>query len=264
MVEVHPTAIVHRKAELGEGIRIGPFTFIGEHVRIGSGTEVSLNVVITGWTRIGANCKIHMGAIIGHESQVKGLKEMRSYLEIGDNNIIREYVTIHRSMKEEGVTSIGNDNFIMTNVHIAHDCRLGNGIVITNASLLAGHVEIEDLAFISGLVGIHQFVRVGQLAMIGGLCKLTQDAPPYMLVEGYPGRVCGLNTVGLKRAGLSSQTMSALKQVYRILFRSDLNMSRALKKVEEEFSGIPEVAHLVNFIRNSDRGVCQAKSTISK
>lgn len=256
MVEVHPTAIVDKKAELEEGVRIGPFASVGRFVKIGRCTEIGQGATITGWTRIGSNCRLHMGVIIGGKAQVKDLKDLRSYLEIGNNNTIREYVTIHRSMEEEGITSIGDNNFIMANAHIAHDCKIGNDVVITNFSLLGGYVEVEDKAFISGLVGIHQFVRVGKLSMVGGCCRLNKDAPPYMVVEGHPGRVYGLNIVGLRRAGITLEARNELKRATQILFNSGLNTSQAVKRIEEELPKTTEICHLVEFIRTSKRGIC--------
>lgn len=259
MVEVHPAAIVHKETELEEGVKVGPFAFIDKHVKIGKDTEVGHGAIITGQTTIGSNCKIHMGAVIGHEAQVKGLADIESYVKIGKNNIIREYVTIHRSMKEEGLTSIGDDNFIMANVHIAHDCQIGNGVVITNFSQLAGHVEVENFAFISGLVGTHQFVRIGELAMVGGQCGLRQDVPPYMLAQGYLGRICGLNIVGLRRAGISLEIRNEIKRAYRILFSSDLNITQAIEKIKEELPHTPQLERLVEFVGSSSRGICKPR-----
>lgn len=259
MVEIHKTAIVDKNAELEEGVKIGPFAFIDRHVKIGKGTEIGQGVSIVGWTRIGSNCIIHMGASIGEKAQTRDQQDVRSYVKIGNNNTIREYTTIHRGMEEGGTTSIGDNNFIMANAHIAHDCKIGNGVTITNLSLLGGHVEVEDQAFISSLVGIHQFVRVGRLSMIGGYSRLTKDAPPYMVIEGRPAMVYGLNIVGLRRAGMSIDTRNELKKAFRILFNAGLNISEALKRIGEELPKIEEICHLVEFIRNSKRGICRPR-----
>lgn len=254
-MDIHPMAIVHKGAILDEGVRVGPWSIIDEGVRIGKGCQIGPHVIITGRTSIGPDCIIYMGASIGYPAQVKDVGEVSSGVEIGKGNVIREYVTIHRSMVPGGTTFIGNENLIMAGVHIAHDCHLGNGVVIANFTLLGGHVEVGDYAFLSALVGVHQFVRIGELAMIGGASKLTQDVPPYMLAEGHQCRLCGLNIVGLRRRGVSLETRNSLKRAYRIIF-GEGNMKESLTRVEEEFKGIPEIERLVRFIRSSKRGIC--------
>ncbi|MDI6703981.1 MAG: acyl-ACP--UDP-N-acetylglucosamine O-acyltransferase [bacterium] len=258
-MNIHKTAIINPKAELADDVEVGAYVIIEENVKIGKGTKIGAHTYITGWTEIGENCQIHMGVILGNEPQVAGYKGERSYVLIGDNNIIREYVTIHRAMEEDGVTKIGNDNFIMANVHIAHNCIIGNNVTITNFAGLTGHIEVEDDAVISGLVAIHQFVKIGRLSMIGGASKVTQDVPPYILVDGHPARAYGLNLVGLKRIGISDSIRSDLQKAYRLLYRSSLNITDALKKIEEELPPSDEVKHLVEFIRNSKRGICREK-----
>lgn len=264
-MKIHPTAIVHPRAELGTEVEISPMAQIGEHVTIGARTQIGPGAIITGWTSIGSDCDIHPGAIIGHEPQIKGCKVKRSYTKIGDHNIIREYVTIHRAGDEEGVTRIGNDNFIMANAHIAHNCEIGNEVIITNYAGLTGHVQVGDRAFISGLAAIHQFVRIGELAMIGGSSKVVQDVPPYFLVDGHPATACGLNTVGLKRAGIPLPVRNNLKKAYRLLYRSGLPLfSAALLQIEEELGECPEINRLVTFIRGSKRGICKERSQKSE
>ncbi|MDI6736181.1 MAG: acyl-ACP--UDP-N-acetylglucosamine O-acyltransferase [bacterium] len=258
-MEIHPTAIVHPKAKIADDVQIGPFSIVEENVTIGQGTKIGSHIILNGWTTIGKNCTIHMGCVIGHEPQIKNYEEKESYVVIGDNNIIREYVTIHRGWKEGETTNIGNDNYIMANAHVGHNCQIGSGVIITNSALLAGHVIVEDKAIISGLVGIHQFCRIGAFAMLGGMSAIVQDVPPYMLVDGNPAVVHGINTVGLRRAGFSQELRHHLKTAYKILYRSNLNTSQSLAKIEKELPSLPEINHLIEFIKKSKRGICCGK-----
>lgn len=256
-MKIHPSAIVHPKAKIGDEVEIGPFSLIGENITIGQKTKIGAYVILNGWTTIGKNCTIHMGCIIGHEPQIKGYEEKEAYVIIGDNNIIREYVTIHRGWKEKEKTTLGNDNYIMANVHIAHNCQIGSGIIMANYAALSGHVIVEDKAVISGLVGIHQFCRIGTYAMIGGISKIVQDVPPYMSANGNPAIIHGLNIVGLRRAGFSQNIRRDLKTAYRILYRLGLNTSTALTKIEQEIPPSQEINHLIQFIKESKRGICR-------
>ncbi len=258
-MNIHPTAIVHPKANIAADVQIGPFSIIEENVTIGQGTKIGSHVILNGWTTIGKNCLIHMGCILGHEPQIKGYEEKEAYTVIGDNNIIREYVTIHRGWKEGEATNIGNDNYIMANAHVGHNCQIGSGVIITNSALLAGHVSVEDKAVISGLVGIHQFCRIGTFAIVGGMSVIVQDVPPYMLIDGNPSLVYGLNTVGLRRAGFSQELRHYLKTAYKILYRSNLNTSQALAKIEKELPPLSEINHLLDFIKKSKRGICSGR-----
>ncbi len=254
---IHPTAIVHPKAQLGNDVEIGPFSIIGENVKIGDNTKIYSRVNIDGWTTIGQNCKIFMGAIIGIEPQDVSYKGERSFTNIGDNNIIREYVTIHRSKYNDGETKIGNNNFIMGTVHIAHDCVIGSNIIFVNYTAITGHVVIEDKAFISGMAGIHQFVRIGTMAMIGGMAKVTQDVPPYVTVDGHPAKPYGLNTIGLKRNNIPLEAREAIKLAYKYVYHSGFNLSQAIEKIEKEIHPFNEVVHFKDFIKNSERGICK-------
>jgi len=258
-MNIHPTAIVHPKANIEDDVEIGPFSIIEENITIGQGTKIGAHVILNGWTTIGKNCIIHMGCVIGHEPQIKDYKEQEAYCIIGDNNIIREYVTIHRGWKEKEKTVIGNNNYIMANAHIAHNCEIGSGVIITNYTAIAGHVIVEDKAVISGLIGIHQFCRIGTYAMIGGVSTVVKDVPPYMLTGGNPAVVYGINAVGLRRAGFSQEIRNNLKTAYKILYRSNLNTSQALEKIEKEIPPSPELKHLIEFIKNSKRGICRGK-----
>jgi len=258
---VHKTAIVHPKAELGRNVEVGPYSILGENVKIGDGTKIGAHVVIDGWTEIGKNCRIFHFASIGEIPQDLKFKGEKSFLFIGDGNTIREYVTINRGTEGGGgKTVIGNNNLLMAYVHVAHDCILGNNLVLANAVTLAGHIEIEDYAILGGLVGIHQFVRIGRNAFVAGLSAVTQDIPPYVLAFGNRAQLYGLNREGLRRYKFPEETVEKLKKAYRILFRSNLPLKEALEIVKREIPDSPEVMHLVNFIEKSKRGICKASN----
>lgn len=251
---IHPTAIINPKAQLAGDVSVGPYSVIDENVKIEKGTVIAGHCLITGFTKIGANCKIFNGAVIGTIPQDLKYKGEKSFLEIGDNNIIREYVTINLGTKD-GKTIIGSDNLIMAYSHIAHDCRVGNFNVIANVGTLAGFVTIEDRVIIGGLVAIHQFVRVGTLSIMGGCSKVVQDVPPYCINDGHPAKAYGINSIGLERAGISGDIRRDLKNAFKILFKSQLLMKDAVKKVEAEIPLSNEVMHLIEFIKNSQRGI---------
>lgn len=255
MANIHTSAIVHPKAKLAEGVSVGPYTIIGENASIGRNSTLCAHVVIDGWTTIGANCKIFTGAVIGSISQDLKYKGERTELIIGDNNIIREYVTINLGTAESGKTVIGNDNLIMAYAHIAHDCRVGSDIVIANNGTLAGHVIIEDKAILGGLAAVHQFVRVGTLAILGGCSKAVKDIPPYSTCDGHPARVFGINAVGLARQGMSEDVKKNLKAAFKILFHSNISIPHALERIAKEIPASPEVSHLIDFVRSSERGI---------
>ena len=256
---IHPTAIIDPKAEIGEGVEIGPYSVIEKSVSIDQGTKIGPHVIIREGTRIGKRCHIFQFASIGEAPQFLGYRGEKTFLQIGDENIIREFVTLHRgTIKGGGKTTIGNKNFFMAYSHVAHDCHIGNEVVMSNAATLAGHIVIEDWAILGGIVAIHQFCRVGTHAFIGGISGVTLDIPPYMLASGSHVKLFGLNNVGLKRANFSEEAIKALKKAYRIIFRSGLTLERAIKKVEEdEISHIPEVQHLLHFIQHSKRGIAR-------
>ncbi|MBE0478453.1 acyl-ACP--UDP-N-acetylglucosamine O-acyltransferase [Candidatus Aerophobetes bacterium] len=260
MMNLHPTAIVSPTAVLGKGVEIGPYCIIGENVLIGDETKIGSNVSIQGWTKIGKRCQIFQGAVIGTQPQDVHYKGEKSFVEIGNDNIIREYVTIHRGTEKESATHIGNNNLLMAYCHIAHNCWVGNGVVIANMGALAGYVRVEDKVIIGGMVGVHQYVRIGAYAIVGGLSKVIKDIPPFTLADGNPVHLWNLNVVGLRRAGFSPATRNHLARAYKIIFRSGLNTSQALKKIENELENIPEVEYLCNFIRTSKRGICKEGS----
>jgi UDP-N-acetylglucosamine acyltransferase len=259
---IHPTAIVSPKAELDSSVEVGPHAVIEEHVRIGAGTRVLANAYLTGHTTIGRNNQIHIGAVIGHEPQdLKFDRTCRSYLAIGDRNIFREYVTIHRGTAPESTTVIGSDCFLMANSHVGHNCVLGNRVIMANAVLLAGHVHIGDRAFVSGGAVVHQFILVGKVAMISGLSRITMDVPPFTTVAER-NEVHGLNTIGLKRAGLSVEALNELKKLYRLFHRSDLTVPAALAQATDLTT--PEAREFVEFIRQSPNGICQAERPLAR
>ena len=254
-LNIHPLAIVHPDARLGRGVEIGPYCLIGERVKIGDGTKLLSNVVVNGRTIIGRDCELHPFSVIGASSQDKKYLGEVSYVRIGDRNVIREFVTINRGTGAETETVIGDDNHLLAYVHIAHNCRLGNRIVMSNLAQLAGHVTVGDNANIGGMVGVHQFVRIGRMTMIGGLSKVVKDIPPFMLVEGNPMTVYGLNTVGLKRNNVSSEALSELKEAYRTLYRSNHNLGSAMERLRDTLH-TPEGRELLAFLQEeTDRGI---------
>ena len=256
---IHPTAIIDPKAEISEGVEIGPFSVIEKGVFVDEGTKIGPHVVIREGTHIGKRCQIFQFASIGEAPQFSGYKGEKTFLQIGDQNIIREFVTLHRgTIRGGGKTVIGNRNFFMAYSHVAHDCQIGNDVVMANGAALAGHIVIEDYATIGGLSAIHQFCRVGTYAFIGGLTGVLLDIPPYTKAQGDRAKLFGLNSVGLKRANFSEETMKAMKKAYRIIFRSGLTLEKAMKTVgEDEISHIPEVQHLLHFIQHSKRGIAR-------
>jgi UDP-N-acetylglucosamine acyltransferase len=254
-MRIHPTAIISEGARLGSDVSIGPYAIIEQDTEIGDKTEIRAHACIKRFTTIGLENIIHEGTVLGGEPQDTGYRETESYLRIGARNRIREGVTMHRGTQAGSETIVGSDCFIMAYAHIAHNCRLGDRVIIANNVALAGHVEIEDRVFISGGVVVHQFCRIGQLAMIGGNSKIVQDCLPFITTDGVPGRACGLNLVGLKRAGYKSSEIQKLKEAYRLLLRSELSLADALARLADMDD--PLVNHLADFARNSERGFCR-------
>jgi UDP-N-acetylglucosamine acyltransferase len=251
---IHPTAILSSSARVGENVSVGPYAAIEPDTEIGAGCEIRAHVVIKRFTTLGLNNVVHEGAVLGGEPQDVGFVDCTSYLRVGSNNRIREGVTMHRGTQPESATVVGSNCFIMANAHVAHNCRLGDGVIIANNVALAGYVDIDDLAFISGGVVVHQFCRIGRLAMIGGNSKIVQDCLPFVTTDGVPGRARGLNLVGLRRAGIRSSKIQKLKEAYRILLRSGLSLEEAIVRL----TGLadPLVNELVEFVRTSTRGFC--------
>jgi UDP-N-acetylglucosamine acyltransferase len=255
---IHPTAIIDPKAEIDSGVDIGPFCIVKNAVRINKGTKLLSHVTVEGSTEIGENCTIHPYTSIGFPPQDLKYKGEDTKLVIGNNNTIREYVSMHRaSVGGDGATVVGSNNFFMAYVHIAHDCKIGNNVIMANAATLAGHVLIEDNAVVGGLVAIHQYTRIGRHAMVGGFSGIGQDIPPYMIASGARAKLYGPNTIGLKRHGLSDATINAIKKAYKVLFREKRTLKDAIKKIRHEMQGIEEVNHLIEFIEKNKRGICR-------
>ena len=253
---IAPTARVHPGAIIGAQAVVGEYCVIEQDTCIGSGCVLEPYVYVKRWTTLGERNEISAGTVLGTDPLDKNFTGERSFLRIGSSNKIREHYTISRGTQPESVTEIGDGNYIMTSGHIAHNCRIGNNTVIASCALVAGHVEIEDQAFISGGVVIHQYSKIGRLAMIGGNSRVNSDVPPFFLYSDFNVAPKGLNIVGLKRAGFTTQQVSALKTAYRLLYRSALKLDDALARIETEVP-TPETAHLVAFIRSSKRGICR-------
>ena len=254
---IHPTAIVHPDAELDHGVEVGPYAIIEGTVRIGRGTEIGPRVTVEGHTVIGEGCQIFTGAVVGSLTQDKKYQGGKSFLIIGNNNTIREYVTINPGTEDGTETKIGNDNLVMAYAHIAHDCVVGNNATLANNATLGGHVIVDDRAVVGGLSGVHQFVRIGTLAIIGGCSKVVQDVPPYVLADGHPARAYGLNTIGLERADFPQEERSVIKKAFKIIFKSGLTLKNAIRKIEEELPANPAVHTLLEFLKKSERGICR-------
>ncbi|MGH9559482.1 MAG: acyl-ACP--UDP-N-acetylglucosamine O-acyltransferase [Bryobacteraceae bacterium] len=251
-----PTARVHPGARIGPRVSIGEYAVIESDVVIGADTRLEPYVFVKRWTTLGERNEISAGTVLGTDPLDKNFTGERSYLKIGNGNKIREHFTISRGTAPESETVIGDENYIMTSGHIAHNCRIGNRTVIASCALLAGYVEVEDQAFISGGVVIHQYSKIGRLAMIGGNTRVNSDVPPYFLYSDFNIAAKGLNFVGLRRAGFSAAEIAGLKTAYKILYRSGLKLEDALSRIEAEIPG-PHARHLVEFIRSSKRGICR-------
>lgn len=252
---VHPTAVVDPRAELGDDAVVGPYAVIGPGVRIGSGSEVQAHAVIERDTTIGQRCLVGYGAVLGAAPQDVHYRDEPTRVEIGDETRIREYATVHRATAATGVTRVGRRCFVMAYTHVAHDCAIGDDVVLANAVQLAGHVQVGHHAWIGGQTPVHQFVRIGELAFVGGGSRVPQDVPPYACVAGIPLRLYGINTVGLRRAGMPSEARLALKRAFRLLFNSDRPTGAVLEQLRLESGGVPEVERLLAFVASSDRGV---------
>jgi len=255
MTNIHQTAVIHPRAEIGAGCEIGPYCVIGEHVVLGDGCRLYSHVAIDGHTTLGRENEIFPFAAIGMKTQDLKWKGGLTRVQIGDRNTFRESVTVNSATGDGEVTTVGSNNHILAYSHLAHNVTVGNHVIMSNVGTVAGHVTIEDHAVIGGVVAIHQFCRVGRMAMIGGCSKVVQDVPPFMIVDGNPGATRTINKVGLERNGVSEAAQSALKQAFKLLFREGLTMSNALAKIEAELPKLPEILHLIGFVRTSERGL---------
>lgn len=255
-MKIHPTAIVDTNAVLAEGVEIGPYVIIDSDVKIGARTTVGPHTTIEGCTTIGEDCKIAQFATIGAAPQDLKYKGSPTTVEIGNGNIIREYVTIHRGTENGGrVTLIGDYNFLMAYTHIAHDCKIGSHVIFANCATLGGHVHVDDYAFLGGLVAIHQFSHIGSYVYLGGMSGVIKDIPPYVIASGERAKLYGLNVIGLKRHNFSPEAVEALKAAYRIIVRSSLTLAEAIKVAERDVAQLPEVQHFIDFVKNSKRGI---------
>jgi UDP-N-acetylglucosamine acyltransferase len=253
--DIHPTAVVHPWARIGVGVKIGPYSVIGSGVRLGDGCEVGPNVLIDGVTTIGRNNRIFHGASVGTEPQDLKYKGGRTRLVIGDDNVIREFVTINTATDDSDETVIGSDCLLMTYAHVAHNCVLGDHVILANSVNLAGHVLVDDYAIIGGVTPVHQFVRIGKHAFIGGGSRVEKDVPPFLKIAGSPPSVYGINSVGLARRGFSEERRAEIKKMFKLLYRSGLNVSQVTEKLEgDEFNG-PDVNEMLEFVRSSVRGI---------
>ncbi len=255
MAKVHKTAIVADGAKIADDVEIGPYSIISANAEIGSGTVIGPHVVIDGYTKIGAGCRIFQFASLGSQTQDLKYKGGITRIEIGDKTTIREYVTVNSGTNDGETTYVGSGCLLMANSHVGHGCKVGNGVIMANSVALAGHVIVQDFAIIGGLSGVHQFVTVGKMCIIGGLTKVTQDTPPFMMIDGNPAAVRGINSVGMGRRGISEQGQAAIKECFKILYMRKLTTTQAVQEIAEKFTGVPEVEQLLSFIKSSERGI---------
>lgn len=260
-VKIDPTAYVHPTAELDSGVEVGPFTVVGEGVTVGKDTKIGSHVVIEKWTSIGKNNSIFQFVSIGAAPQDLGYKGEKTEVIIGDNNTIREFVTIHRATTKDKLKTVcGSNNLFMNYVHIAHDCRLGNNLIMANSATLAGHVTIDDNAIVGGLVAVHQHVRIGAYCIIGGASAVSKDVPPYVMAVGNRAKLYGLNSVGLRRQGFSKQALEEIKRCYTLIFRSSMILSDALEAIKKEMPDSVHASRFVDFIKGSKRGISRERT----
>ncbi len=253
-MNIHPTAIIDPTAQIGEDVEIGAYTVVGPHCAIGDQTIIGPHVVLEEHTQLGKQCQVRSGAVLGGPPQDHKFKGEQSYVRIGDRNLIREYVTIHRATGADQATTIGNDNLVMAYVHVGHNCVIGSNTMIASYVGLSGHITVEDGVVLGGMVGVHQFVRIGKLVMLGGYSKVVQDVPPFMLADGRPSDILELNVRGLRRAGVGPTTRASLRRAFKLLYKSNLNRSQALEAIEEEIQPNPELEYLTEFIKRIHDG----------
>jgi len=257
---IHPSAIIDTSAQLSAGVEVGPYAIIGKHVTVGPGTKIGAHAVIGDWTAIGSNNQIYHQTSVGAPPQDLKYRGEEAWTRIGDNNVIREFATIHRGTPTgHGETIVGNGNLMMAYSHVAHDCVIGNGVVMANVATLAGHVTVEDNVILGGLVAVHQFSTIGAYAMIGGGTMVGLDILPYTIATSgkRDAKLRGLNLIGLKRRGFSDETIRNLKKAYKTLFMADLKLPDAITRIRSEINGCPEIDYLLTFIENSKRGICR-------
>ena len=253
---VHPSAIVHPEAVLGENVEVGPWALIGERCTVGDGSVIAARATLERNVKLGRNVKVGMGTILGGDPQDLKFKGEETWVEIGDDTTIREYSHINRGTTQSYRTTVGKGAFVMSYVHLAHDCHVGDGVILVNGTQLAGHVTVEDRVIVAGLTAVHQFVRIGRHAFVGGCSRVVKDVPPFVKAVGNPVKLYGLNSVGLQRSGFADGTIAELKKAYRLLFRSDLNLGAAVERARQELDASqPDVRALLEFVESSPRGV---------
>ena len=256
---IHATAVISPSAKIGKNVTIGPYSVIGDEVIIGDGSIIGPNAVISKWTTLGKECRVFQFASVGEVPQDLKFKGERSYTVIGDRTVNREGATVHRATGEDNETRIGSDCLLMAYIHVAHNCVLGNHVIMSNLASCAGHATVEDRVVLGGMAGVHQFVKIGRNAMVGGMSKLVQDVVPYTIVDGHPAKVVGLNNVGISRAGIQLESRRLIKKAYKILYRSGLSLAEAIAVIEQEVDSCEEVEHFLRFLRNAERGICRER-----
>ena len=255
MPGIHPTAIVSPRAELGDNVTVGPYAIVGDGCVVGDGCTLQARSVLEKNVRLAANVIVGIGTVLGGDPQDLKFKGEETWVEIGEGTRIREYSTINRGTVQSFKTTVGKGCFLMSYVHLAHDCHVGDGVIISNGTQLAGHVTVEDRAILSGLSAVHQFVKIGRHSFVGGCSRVAKDVPPFIKAVGNPVKLYGLNSVGLQRSGFAEETVRELKRAYRLFFRSELNMSQATERAKAELQPLPEVEYFLQFIEESQRGV---------
>ena len=255
MTSIHPTAIISDKAQLGRNVQVGAGVIIGDGCEIGDDCILDARSVLEQNVKLASGVRVGIGSVLGGDPQDLKFKGEETWVEIGEGTRIREYSTINRGTSASGKTSVGKGSFLMSYVHLAHDCHIGDGVIISNGTQLAGHVTIEDRAILSGLVAVHQFVKIGKHSFVGGCSRVAKDVPPFLKAVGNPVKLYGLNSVGLQRSGFDETTIRELKRAYRLFFRSELNVSQARAKAATELTLSPEVDHFLRFLEDSDRGI---------
>jgi len=259
-ISIHSTAIVSPKSQIADGVTIKPYTIVEDDVVIGEGTFIDSHVLIANGARIGKNCKIHKGAVVSTPPQDLSYNNEPTTFELGDNSTVREYCTLNRGTKKQHYKSVvGSNCLLMAYTHVAHDCIIGNNVIIANSVQMAGHVTIEDFAIIGGLTAIHQFVNIGAYTMVGGHFRIPKDIPPYIMAGGWPVTYERLNIIGLRRRGFSNEAIDSINTAYRILFLSKLNVSQGIERIKESMTVIPEVQRIIDFVAKSKRGIITAR-----
>jgi UDP-N-acetylglucosamine acyltransferase len=252
---IHPTAIISPTAVLGERVEVGPYAFIGDNCAVGDGCVIAMRATLERNVTLASGVRIGIGSVIGGDPQDLKYRGEHTTVEIGENTVVREYATINRGTSHSMKTTVGSGSFLMSYVHLAHDCQVGNGVIIGNGTQLAGHVSIDDRAIVSGLVAVHQFARIGRHSFVGGCSRVAKDVPPYLKAVGNPVKLYGLNSVGLQRSGFDEVIVRELKRAYRLVFRSELNVSQAMTRARAELQPLPEVMAFLTFIEESERGI---------